>query len=133
MKYKPQTKEELQKLVQDENVYLGDIDTSLIADMSKLFVNINRVNFDGIEKWDTSNVINMSAMFMGNVNFNSNIKDWNVSKVTNISGMFSGCENFNQSLNNWNICNVREMNLCFLELTLSISHWINGILQMLKR
>ena len=36
-KYKPETKEGLQKLVQDENIYLGDIDTSLITDMSELF------------------------------------------------------------------------------------------------
>ncbi|WP_206193862.1 hypothetical protein [Brachyspira hampsonii] len=38
-KYKPQTIEELQKLVKDENTYLGDIDTSLITDMSRLFRN----------------------------------------------------------------------------------------------
>ena len=33
-KYKPQTKDELKELVKDENIYLGDIDTSLINDMS---------------------------------------------------------------------------------------------------
>ena len=38
MKYKPQTKEELKKLVEDESIYLGDIDTSLITDMSNLFL-----------------------------------------------------------------------------------------------
>ncbi len=37
MKYKPQTREELIILIQDENIYLGDIDTSLITDMSELF------------------------------------------------------------------------------------------------
>ncbi|WP_241033593.1 DUF285 domain-containing protein [Brachyspira hampsonii] len=88
MKYKPQTREELQKLVQDENIYLGDIDTSLIKDMIRLFENSNRENFDGIETWDTSNVTDMSDMFMGAVNFNSNINNWNVSKVTNMFGIF---------------------------------------------
>ena len=36
-KYRPTTKEELKKLVEDESIYLGDIDTSLITDMSELF------------------------------------------------------------------------------------------------
>ncbi|ELV05744.1 lipoprotein, partial [Brachyspira hampsonii 30599] len=62
--------------------------TSLIKDMIRLFENSNRENFDGIETWDTSNVTDMSDMFMGAVNFNSNINNWNVSKVTNMFGIF---------------------------------------------
>ena len=37
MKYKPSTKTELQELVKDESVYLGDIDISNITDMGSLF------------------------------------------------------------------------------------------------
>lgn len=37
-KYKPQTREKLQKLVQDENIYLGDIDINLITDI-KYYLN----------------------------------------------------------------------------------------------
>ena len=37
MKYQPKNKQELQALCKDESVYLGDIDTSLITDMSELF------------------------------------------------------------------------------------------------
>ena len=73
MKYKPQTREELQKLVQDENIYLGDIDTSLITDMSNLFYESSRKDFEGIECWDVSNVENMSYMFWECVNFNQPI------------------------------------------------------------
>ena len=36
-KDQPKNKEELQALCRDESVYLGDIDTSLITDMSELF------------------------------------------------------------------------------------------------
>ena len=36
-KYHPQTKDELQVLVDNIDIYLGDIDTSAITDMSKLF------------------------------------------------------------------------------------------------
>ena len=84
MKYKPQTREELQKLVQDESIYLGDIDTSLITDMSELFQNSKRVNFEGLETWNTSNVVNMSSMFELAENFNYNINSWDVSKVENM-------------------------------------------------
>ena len=53
-KYSPKTKRELQELISDESVYLGDIDTSNITDMSRLFfedeneVEIHRLDFSGI-------------------------------------------------------------------------------------
>lgn len=65
MKYKPQTREQLRKLVQDKNIYLGDIDTSLITNMSKLFERSNRKDFSGIKTLDASNVENISSMFEG--------------------------------------------------------------------
>ena len=133
-KYKPETKEELQKLVQDENIYLGDIDTSLITDMSGLFSFEGRKDFSGIGNWNTYNVTSMRGMFyncysfnediqkwnvsnvkdMGHlfyncINFNQNISEWNVSNVTDMRGMFNGCKNFNQNLNSWNVSKVKEM------------------------
>lgn len=36
-KYQPQSLAQLKALVKDESVYLGDIDTNLIADMTSLF------------------------------------------------------------------------------------------------
>lgn len=54
MKYKPANREELKALCNDESVYLGDINTSLIADMSGLFLDSTRKDFSGIERWDTS-------------------------------------------------------------------------------
>ena len=113
MKYKPQTREELQKLVQDESIYLGDIDTSLITDMSELFQNSKRVNFEGLETWNTSNVVNMSSMFELAENFNYNINSWDVSKVENMSKMFWECKKFNQPLNKWNISNVNNVQSMF--------------------
>ncbi|KAJ9816122.1 hypothetical protein QR412_05735, partial [Campylobacter jejuni] len=46
-KYFPETKEELKALVEDESIYLGDIDTSKITDMSYLFENSTRTDFSG--------------------------------------------------------------------------------------
>lgn len=87
-KYSPKTKEELEKLVSDESVNLGGIDTSAITDMSNLFEESEREDFSGIEKWDTSNVKTMVSMFGGAENFNKDISMWNVSKVKEMCGIF---------------------------------------------
>ncbi|CRF33777.1 hypothetical protein BRSU_1663 [Brachyspira suanatina] len=109
MKYYPQTKEELRILIQDENIYLGDIDTSLITDMKYLFSLIKREDFSGIDKWNVSNVIDFSYMFRECVNFNEDISKWNLSNAENIKGMFKYCKKFNQNLNSWNVSKVKEM------------------------
>lgn len=54
--YKPTTKKELKELIKVESIYLGDIDTSLITDMSELFMGSNRITFNGINKWDINGV-----------------------------------------------------------------------------
>ncbi|MCI6578749.1 MAG: DarT ssDNA thymidine ADP-ribosyltransferase family protein, partial [Campylobacter sp.] len=122
-KYHPQTKDELKALVKNEDIYLGDIDTSAITDMSELFVKgydeyeeiiINeRENFNGIEFWNVSNVSDMRKMFAYCKNFNQPLNSWNVSNVTDMSDMFLGCKNFNQPLNSWNVSNVTDMRYMF--------------------
>lgn len=79
-KYKPLTRMELQQLVRDKSVFLGDIDTSGVTDMKELFRDCERDDFSGIETWDTSNVTDMSRMFTGVENFNQDIGKWNTSK-----------------------------------------------------
>ena len=114
-KYHPQTKDELKALVNNEDIYLGDIDTSAITDMSDLFHYFGygdsnkRKNFDGIELWNVSNVTDMSCMFWGCKNFNQPLNSWNVSNVTDMHLMFCNCKNFNQPLNSWNVSNVTNM------------------------
>ncbi|HHS6748611.1 TPA: BspA family leucine-rich repeat surface protein [Campylobacter jejuni] len=137
-KYTPKTKEELQALVKDESIYLGDIDTSEITDMSYLFTGSTRTNFSGIEKWNTGKVKTMRSMFecnkffnedigawdVGDVrdmawmflncpNFNQNISEWDVKKVETMSGMFWNCESFNQNIRKWNIKKVWDMSYMF--------------------
>ena len=41
-KYTPKYKEKLKKLIKNKKIYLGDIDTRKITDMSKLFFESNR-------------------------------------------------------------------------------------------
>ena len=112
-KYHPETKEELNKLVDDPEVNLGEIDTTKITDMSELFKDSKRTDFSGIETWDTSNVTDMSGMFYRCEKFNQNISAWDVSSVKNMRSMFYACENFNQPIGDWDVGKVTNMNFMF--------------------
>lgn len=108
-KYCPTSRDELVKLIKDDSIYLGDIDTSKITDMYYVFASSQREDFSGIESWDTSNVENMSFMFANMKSFNHDISAWDTSKVKDMMGMFWYAESFNQPLNSWNVSNVENM------------------------
>lgn len=113
-KYKPKSKKMLKKLIDDESVYLGDIDTSAITDMSELFKDSKRVDFSGIEYWNVSKVTTMRSMFGNAKHFNQPIGAWNVESVTDMSFMFFNAVKFCQVLDNWNVCNVVSMHYMFV-------------------
>ncbi|TEY04119.1 BspA family leucine-rich repeat surface protein [Campylobacter sp. US12a] len=112
-KFTPNTKEQLQALVEDESIYLGDIDTSKITNMSELFLYSTRKDFSGIEKWDVSSVEDMSHMFYGCIYFNQSLGDWDVSNVKDMACMFKGCSTFNQDISSWDTSNVKDMSHMF--------------------
>ncbi|MCI7076810.1 BspA family leucine-rich repeat surface protein [Campylobacter sp.] len=118
-KYAPKTRVELQELIKNESINLGDIDVSGITDMSNLFYEdedcneIKRKDFSGIESWDVSNVTDMSYMFNGCEEFNRPLNNWEVSAVTNMTYMFSGCSKFDQPLDKWNVSSVVDMGSMF--------------------
>ena len=97
-------------LCDDLTVNLGEIDTSKITDMSGLFVYTSRrgSQFNGIEKWNVSNVEDMNSMFFQCKLDNLNLNAWNVSKVTNMSMMFYEAD-FTGEISKWNVSNVRRM------------------------
>ena len=74
------------------SIDISGIDTSNVTNMSGMFMNCSRVtsiNFSGI---DTSNVTNMSGMFMNCSRVTSiNFSGIDTSNVTNMSNFFNNC------------------------------------------
>ncbi|WP_233707975.1 BspA family leucine-rich repeat surface protein [Helicobacter bizzozeronii] len=58
-KYFPKSKEELQELVRDENIHLGEIDIGRLTNLSEVFQYSHRKSYEGLETWDVSQVTNM--------------------------------------------------------------------------
>ncbi len=108
----PQSRDELLKLIQ-ANISLEDIETGLITDMSDLFRNSTRKNFQGIANWVTSAVTTMEGMFDGAKNFNEDISKWDTSSVTNMSRMFQDASSFNQDIGHWKTGKVTDMSWMF--------------------
>ncbi|MGX3098291.1 BspA family leucine-rich repeat surface protein [Helicobacter sp. 23-1046] len=148
-KFTPKDKKELIRLIVG-GISLDKIDTTLITDMSDLFEKIRFILweiemaadsdtpfewqeecltqefFNGIEDWNTSNVVDMSCMFSGCKYFNSDISKWDTSKVENMHAMFAGAESFNQPLNDWNVSNVEARSRMFVgakSFNQSLENW----------
>ena len=130
------TKENLRKEIEEElkiqgpDADLNDLNTYGVTDMSRLFVFYNGLKIKNIkiDKWDVSNVTDMSYMFYYCENFNGNLSDWDVSNVTNMAWMFYNCRKFNgKGLENWNVSNVTDMDYMFDSCwSLKIPSWYNG-------
>ncbi|AEM68621.1 BspA family leucine-rich repeat surface protein [Mycoplasma putrefaciens] len=66
----------------------------------------------GIDKWDTSNIKNMSRAFDNSI-FNDNLSNWNTSNVVDMSSMFANSPFNNSSIANWDTSNVVDMSSMF--------------------
>ena len=135
---------------QSSPVIFNNIVTTLMADMSNLFIGalvfnqpigswdvLNVTNMNGmfsyaqlfnqpIDSWNVSNVTIMTSMFSYAPMFNQPIGSWNVSNVTIMNGMFSNANTFNQDISNWNISNVTNMGNMFntaYAFNQDISNW----------
>ena len=68
-------------------------DTSNVTDMSGMFIELGAMDRNqvllGIENINTSKVTNASRMFWGTGINTLNVSEWNVANMTNMSGMFS--------------------------------------------
>ena len=98
------------------NIDINTWDTSEVTDMSELFINMNNFN-KPLDRWNTSKVTNMADMFYECTQFNQPLNSWDVSLVTNMEGVFYGCVEFNQPLDRWDTQNVEDMNSMFSTCT----------------
>ena len=92
--------------------FINDWDTSEVTDMSELFLNAHEFN-SPIGNWDVSKVENMNGMFWSANSFNQPIGNWDVSNVTNMKSMFATATSFNQPIGDWDVSNVKDMSLMF--------------------
>ncbi|WP_051067115.1 BspA family leucine-rich repeat surface protein [Mycoplasma yeatsii] len=79
-----------------------------VTSLAGAFSSNKNEKIEGIEKWDTSNIVDMSAIFAYATIFDQDISSWNTSNVTDMNFMFWQTDNFNQDISNWNVDNVTE-------------------------
>lgn len=86
---------------------------------------VDRMKTGDIRFWKTSNVTNMSCLFINQTKFNENLEAWDVSRVTDMSSMFLNCREWNQPIGKWDVSNVVFMTRMFKNC-LSFRHDLSG-------
>ena len=96
------------------DVNVSNFNTSKVKNMKSMFDGIPFKNLD-LSKWDTKNVINMSAMFVGASSLtNLDVTSFNTSNVIDMSYMFSGDKSLtNLNVSSFNTSNVIDMSYMF--------------------
>ena len=98
---------------------ISEWDTSNITNMSRMFMNCESLSFLDISKWNLVNVTNISYMFYGCKKLKKlpDLSGWNTSNITNMSHLFDGCESltYMPDLSKWNFKNVTNMEYMFSE------------------
>ena len=88
--------------------HISNWDTSEVSDMSKLFLDAHTFN-EPLNNWNTTNVLKIAQMFSGAKVFNQPIGNWDVSKVKSMRGMFYDAVSFNQDIGSWDVSKVTSM------------------------
>jgi surface protein len=87
---------------------------TLIGDIPSMFIGCINFNSD-ISNWNTSQVTTMDSLFLDCNSLNTNFSSWDVSQVTNMFGIFDGTNSMSQSnyesLKYWNVSNITGLGL----------------------
>ena len=134
--HQPKDKVELRKILEerlanDKNANLNDIDVSEITDMGEdedigLFEDLDPHNIN-ISDWDVSNVKTMKRLFWNCENLDCDLSGWDVSNVEEMTGMFTNCFMFKgEGLEHWNVSKVEYMSGMFyncIKLDSNLANW----------
>ena len=91
------------------------MDTSNVTNMSQMFLNCRSLKELNLSSFNTNSVQDMSQMFSGCSDLRMlNITNFDTKKVTNMNGMFAGCETLEElDLSNFDTKNVKSMDNMF--------------------
>ena len=105
---------------QDESlqtINVSNFDVSHVQNFHAVFNGCKAVTtIEGIENWNTQNVLDMSNMFSyDRAIINLNVSKWDVSQVTNFSTMFASCNKLELiiGLDQWKTPNAENMSYMF--------------------
>ena len=84
-----------------------------------------KAQYGPIASWDTSEITDMSWLFLNKANFNGDISRWDVSSVTLMDCMLRGATSFNGDLSQWDVSNVMYM-INMLDGATSFTHQLGG-------
>ena len=93
----------------------GGFDTSNVTDMTAMFLNAENLTAIDVSSWNTSSVTSMHSMFSGASNLATlNVSNWNTTNVTSMRLMFLNAESLTEiDVSSWNTSNVTDMGWMF--------------------
>eukprot|EP00949_MAST-11_sp_MAST-11-sp1_P003967 g3967.t1 len=108
---------------------IEDWDVAQVTSFHRLFDasrNVNAEHFNAdISKWNTANVVDMSACFRGVALFDSDLSEWDVSRVRRMDLAFSGTA-FNADISLWETPALENISLAFadnVKFNRDLSQW----------
>eukprot|EP00949_MAST-11_sp_MAST-11-sp1_P004618 g4618.t1 len=97
---------------------IEDWNVAQVTSLKRLFDasrNVNAEHFNAdISKWNTANVVDMSACFRGAFQFNADLSEWDVSRVRRMDLAFSGTI-FNADVSFWETPALENISLAFAD------------------
>lgn len=117
-----------------EELIFENVDSSQVTNMSGMFLNSGFGSIT-LDRLDTSNVVDMSHMFEECVTLDLPIEDWDVSSVTTMEAMFQECEVEELDLSRWDVSSVTDMSYMFSYAELNrfnISGWDTSSVTTMK-
>ena len=112
--YDENNDEGLFEYLDPRNIKIDKWDVSNVEDMSYTFCCCTDFTGKGLENWKPIKCKDMSCMFDKCKKFNCNLSKWDVSNVNKMTHMFDRCTNFTgDGLENWKPIKCKKMNNMF--------------------